>query len=202
MVIVTAYALYTVAHVGSQAYERLCRKYFQASQSITKSVRGFPALIFSVFFLVIFPGLLYSFTIPAFQPSDFGSFFHGSWREGCNYIGDRFEAGEIVIAGLPLVAGFYGCPNVEYHLDNWSLNRYRVDENGARLSHLYNVHTITDLTELKAVVTEHPEGWLIYDPRRFNNPANVPEEIHEFVEQNMVDHSAELLDIVVFSWEN
>ena len=200
MVIVTAYALYTVAHVGSQAFERLCRKCFQARQSMVKSVRGVPVLIFAVSFLVIFPGSLHSFTIPAFQPSDFGSFFHGAWREGCSYIDDRFEPGDIVIAGLPLVADFYDCTNIKYHLDNWSLSRYKVDENGSRLSDVYDVHAITDLTELRTAVTEHSQGWLIYDPRRFSNVPNVPEEIHEFVEQSMVDHSAGLLDIVVFSW--
>jgi hypothetical protein len=115
-----------------------------------------------------------------------------NWKDGCKYVREAGEPGDIIITTEALTASYYECGDIKYTLSK------RSD----RKSRLEGIKKITSLDDLKKVISENSRGWMIIDADRFNSKRYISKEIRDFMSQNL---SSFIIDphgtIIVFSWD-
>lgn len=162
---------------------------------------AFSALI--LVFLVIFGlPLKYSLQMTNPEASYVSGEFNGQWRTACEYVDQFLGPDDVVVTSIPLAAQYYGCRNVEYSLDNGEIDQFReIDGEAFRFHPFANTKAITNLEELKTVLSAHSRGWLLLDKQRFVNPATLPPEVKEYIESHLHFHTFKgNKTIRVFSW--
>jgi len=134
--------------------------------------------------------------------SAYGGMFHAQYKEACEYVRNNSKPNDVIVAAIPLAADFYRCGNIKYKLDNGDIEFNRKLSSNEFLLDLYsNAQAITNEDELKKAILINPRGWLVLDKTRFERHLNIPREIKEFVEKNLIYHDTKAKGIVVYSWD-
>lgn len=202
MLIISGYALSKFYDQEWEFFKSLVHRLSEKHEWLKRSSPfAFSALILA--FLVIF-GLPLKYALQMTNPKApyVSGEFNGQWRAACANVNSLLGPDDVVIASIPLAAQYYGCRNVAYSLDNGEINQFRKIEGETFRFHPFaNTKAITNLEELKTVLSKHHRGWLLLDAQRFENPATIPTAVKEFIESHLLPVKVKGdQNIRVFSW--
>jgi len=165
------------------------------------------AIVLSCCFLVMvipyYKGMKEGARIDALQAYDFGGEYHAEWRRACEYVGQYYEPGDVMIASIPLAAEFAGCHKVEYNLDNGEIDQFKKIAGERWQRHVFaDAKCIIDLKDFKEVMALHKRAWLVIDALRFRFPGSVSREVKNFIKENLNEHVLEGSESIhIFSWD-
>lgn len=167
----------------------------------------FPVSIVLLFFLCFFPlspGLRNGIMITKrYQAESVGGEYNADWKLACDYLRKHYQSGDVIIASIPLAAEFYKCGQVEYMLDNGEIDQFRkLNGNRFMLDIFSNAKAIVNLDDLKEVLSANSNVWIISDGSRFSGPGSTPDNVREFIVNNLERQPTKADDsIFIFKWD-
>lgn len=199
---------YSICNVFSYEFKALyltLQRNFRVNfqyESIRWLLPIFIVLSFLLFFLPISPGFR-SIRIPHRQAADLGGEYNANWKAACDYLRKSHQNGDLIIASIPLAADFYNCGHVDYMLDNGEIDQFRKpDSNGFMLDVFSNSKAIVNLDDLKRVLSANSSVWIVSDQERYNSPGSTPDNMREFIANNLERQSTNADDtIFIFKWD-
>ena len=115
-----------------------------------------------------------------------------NWKDACKYVSVHRKPEDIIITTEALTASFYGCNDIQYVLTKNPNRQSRF---------LKDVEDISDLSELKMIISKHQSGWIVIDSSRFNTKRYIKKSIRDFLTKNL---PSQIIDphgtILVFNW--
>ena len=134
-----------------------------------------------------------------------GAIYHNEWKAAAEYLVHRLSREDKVMSTLPLSVCYYlGRAHYNLNISNSDLARVNDnrDQEGRLIDFYSGARVIDTLEQLLAMISVHPQGWLVVDTYRFNNPVYVPETINRYIEGNW-EHvfESQRNTITVYRWQ-
>jgi len=147
-------------------------------------------LMMAVVWLPLTPSFRFAQKIPRLEDGNFnGAIYHNEWQEAAAFLKNKLNAADALISTLPLSTLYY-VGRVEYNLNDSNADLARqngiVDSAGASIDFYSGADIIDNLDTLRKTLQQRPQGWLLVDNYRFNNPVYVSKEIHDHIIAIMV----------------
>ncbi|MBI4228118.1 MAG: hypothetical protein HY693_00205 [Deltaproteobacteria bacterium] len=163
-----------------------------------------PAIVLLIFCLLSVPAWFVNISNIAYDPTGLGGEHHANWKEACSYLKGNYKDGDVIVSTIPLAARFHCGKFINYSMDNGHIadNRELGKTKNGLFPDIYSeAESITDIEELKMVITKNTHGWLILDRNRFYNPTHVPEDINRFINNNLIPkYTTSDQTVVIFEW--
>jgi 4-amino-4-deoxy-L-arabinose transferase-like glycosyltransferase len=202
LLIISAFGVRNIFTVELTAFFATLREKLKLTGTMTKIARVALVIFFAILFFIPTPTLLKGLTINKQQAAFLGGDYNADWKKACKYLAENSKPDDIIIASIPLAADFYGC-KVNYNLDNGEIDQFiRVKGSSLQRHAFAAVYAIIDLPQLEKVISQNNRGWIIADKQRFDNPANIPLDIQEFVTTHLKRHKTPAdSTMYIFSWD-
>ncbi len=208
IILISSYSISSIFHEEFKTFFNMLQRNLKINFRYD-SIRWLsPVFVVFLFFLLFFPlspGLRNGIMITkGYQASSFGGEYNPDWKVACEYIRKSYRAGDVIIASIPLAADFYECGPVEYMLNNGEIDQFRKPaSNGFMLDIFTNAKAIVNLNEFKKVISANSSGWIVLDGQRFIGPGAIPEDVKDFINNNLERHSTPADEtIYIFRWDS
>jgi len=191
IILMASYSINNLFHLESARISELLSKHKMYKYKTFIST----AILIIVFLFVSSPWVYYNYRtlFDYYGPDKNLAMGHRNWRQASNYIAKYSKPGDITIPSEPLTVHYYGGINIHYYIGN-----DYTDQRGFLVK---DEKRISDIEDLKNVMSKNSRGWIIVNQGRFYS-FRTPKKLREFIFNNLTYHDiANDRTVLVFSWD-
>jgi hypothetical protein len=152
-----------------------------AARAAAGTVVGAAALAF----LIIVPWIRGGASIHERNDGNFAGVYHENWRSAAQYVSDRLEPGDVVIASRPALARYYGIEAPTLYLANDSNDLHQEhgleDADGRPVDYIAGTPLILDPQALDDVLSRRASGWVVSERYWFDGALALPVEFRDLI---------------------